>query len=73
MAKLFPGLLYSLIWLIILFFIWPVFAIIASVYILLLPLQACLSFLEDIATTLLRWMQFAKEIGINIKEMKPLC
>lgn len=73
MADLCPGIIWSIIWIIILWFLmWPIAGLLAGIWILLMPLAACIPALKEVNTTLLKWIQFCEIVGQNIKEMKPL-
>ena len=73
MANFCPGILYSIVWIILLWFLmWPIAGILGWIYILLLPFQACFPFLKDVCATLLKWMQYCETCGQNIKDMKDL-
>ena len=71
MANFCPGIIYSVLWLLILWFImWPVAGFLSFFYILLMPLSACLPFLKGVCETLNKWIQYCQVIGENIKGMK---
>lgn len=73
MANFCPGLLFSFIWLLILWFImWPIAGLLSFVYILCLPLSACIPPLKELCDLLLKWIQYCELVGKNIKEMNPL-
>ena len=74
MANFCPGIIWSIIWLLLLWIIvWPVCGFLASLYVFLLPFSACIPALKGACDTLLRWVQFLKKIGENIKNMDELC
>lgn len=74
MADFCPGLLWSFLWLLILWFImWPIAGILAAFYLLFMPFAACIPALKEVNDTLLRWMQYCEKIGENIKNMTPVC
>jgi len=72
MANFCPGILYSIVWLILLFLVFPIFGFLGFLYCLCLVLQPCIPPLKDISTTLLKWIQWLERIGTNIKTMHPL-
>ena len=74
MASFCPGIIYSIIWILILWIImWPVASFLCGFYILLLPFSACFPALKEVCNALLKWIQYCEVVGTNIKEMKPLC
>ena len=74
MANFCPGILWSTIWLIILWVIvWPIASILAGLYVFFLPLSACVPALKDVNKTLLEWIQWCEKLGHNIKDMKEVC
>lgn len=74
MGSICPGLLWSIIWiLILLIFMWPIAGILCGFYLLFLPFAACIPMLKDVNDTLLKWIQYCEVIGANIKNMSPVC
>lgn len=73
MANLCPGLLWSLIWLLLLIFIgWPIGFLVAWLYILLLPFSACISLVRDACDFLLKVVQLPVTCAQNMMEMKSV-
>lgn len=65
------NIIYSIIWILILwFFMWPIAGILASFWILFMPFEACFSFFKELDATLLKWIKFCETVGQNIKEGK---
>ena len=68
-----PGLLWAVLWFLILIFLgWPIAFLIAWVYILLLPFSACIEALKDVCEALLRVVKLPLTCAENMIAMKPL-
>ena len=73
MAELCPGLLWSIVWFLLLLFIgWPVGFFIAWLYVFLLPFGACIGAMKGVTDTLLTLVQFPYVFAENMVAMKPL-
>ncbi|BFZ19242.1 hypothetical protein BsWGS_22281 [Bradybaena similaris] len=69
-----PGLLWSILWFLILIFLgWPIAFFIAWLYVLLIPFSACCSPLKDVCDAILKLVQLPLTCAEGIVGMKPIC
>ncbi|KAK7114487.1 hypothetical protein V1264_000542 [Littorina saxatilis] len=69
-----PGLMWSIVWLLVLFFFaWPLAGLFAGLYILLLPFSACIAPIKDVCEPLLKGVQFPLICAQGAVDMKPMC
>ena len=74
MAASCPGILYSIIWLLILWFLaWPFAYFLSFWYILFLPFTVCCAPVKGICESILKLINLVVTCAENIKGMKPLC
>lgn len=72
-AGLCPGLLWAIIWfLLILLTLWISFFL-AGIYVILLPFAGCISALKGLMEGLLKVIQLPMTCAENMVAMKPLC
>lgn len=73
MADMCPGLLYSIIWFLLVFFVgWPIAGFLGCVYIFLLPFAACVPPLEDFLDQLFIFVKLPLIWSKKGVAMKPL-
>ncbi|ESO90269.1 hypothetical protein LOTGIDRAFT_233807 [Lottia gigantea] len=73
-AGLCPGLIWSLCWFVLLWFIgWPVAFFIAWLYVFLVPFSACIHPLKGVCDAILKIVQLPLTFAENMMSMKPLC
>ena len=68
------GILWAILWILILIFLgWPIAFFVAWLWICLMPFAVCMSFLKDIIEALQKVVMLPQTIAENIVGMKPLC
>jgi len=73
-ADLCPGLLWSVLWFLLLIFLgWPIGFLIAWLYVLLLPFSACIEPLKGVCEAILGVVKLPFTCAENMMAMKPLC
>jgi len=73
-AELCPGILWAILWFLILIFLgWPIGFLIAWVYVLLLPFGTCIEPLKGVCEALLGVVKLPLTCAENMMGMKPLC
>lgn len=72
-ANLCPGLIWAILWFLILLLAWWFAAIIAGFYILFLPFSACIDPCKGVCESLLKLVQLPLTCAENMVAMKPLC
>jgi len=73
-AELCPGLLWAIVWFLLLIFIgWPIGYFIAGIYVLLLPFGACIEPIQGVCEALLGVVKLPFTFADNMVQMKGLC
>nr|CDS33787.1 conserved hypothetical protein [Hymenolepis microstoma] len=73
MADLCPGILYSILWIILVIFVaWPVAGFLAGIYVLLLPFAACITPLEDFLEQMLVFIKLPLIWAKKCVKMTPI-
>jgi len=73
-GSLCPGLIYAIIWFILLILIaWPIGFLIAWLYVLLIPFSACIDAIKGVCDAILKLVQLPLTCAQNMMAMKPLC
>jgi len=73
-AELCPGLLWAIVWFLLLIFIgWPIGYFIAGIYVLLLPFGACIEPIQGVCEALLGVVKLPFTFAENMVQMKGLC
>ncbi len=73
MSKFCPGILFAIVWFLLVFFVaWPIAGILAYVYILLMPFAACIPPLESCLDQLLKFFKLPLTWAKKGVAMKPL-
>jgi len=67
------GVLWAIIWFLLIFVTWWLSFLVAWFYIILLPFSGCFQTCGDIEEALLRVVKLPKTCGQNMVAMKPLC
>ena len=74
MADLCPGILWSILWFLLLIFLaWPVGFFIAWLYVFLLPFTACIDPLKEVNEAILKVVQLPLTVTEYMLQMKPCC
>uniref|UniRef100_A0A0L8GA89 Uncharacterized protein n=1 Tax=Octopus bimaculoides TaxID=37653 RepID=A0A0L8GA89_OCTBM len=74
MAEICPGLLWAIVWFLLLIFVgWPLGFMIAFLYIFLLPFGVCLEPIKGVCDALLKVVQFPLTFAENMVAMKSPC
>ncbi|KAL8590180.1 hypothetical protein ACOMHN_010375 [Nucella lapillus] len=69
-----PGLLWSFMWLLTLFFFaWPLAGLLAGMYIILLPFSVCIPPLKPVCDSLLAVLNFPYQCAERLVTMTPMC
>jgi len=72
--KYWPGILWGILWcLILLFLAWPLAFFIGFIYILLLPFMVCIDAIKDPADAMFKLIALPVTCTENMVQMKPLC
>jgi len=73
-AELCPGLLWAIVWFLLLIFIgWPIGFFIAGIYVFLLPFGACIEPIQGVCEALLGVVKLPFTFAENMVQMKGLC
>jgi len=72
-SDLCPGILWAVIWCLLIFPALSLAFIIDAVYIILLPFSTCIEALDSVEEALLKTIQLPKTCAKNMIAMKPLC
>jgi len=73
-AELCPGLLWAVIWFLLLIFLaWPIGFFVAWLYVFILPFGACIEPLKGVSEALLNVIKLPYDFAENMVQMKPLC
>jgi len=71
MAKLCPGLMWAILWLLALLIVgWPIGFLLAWIYVLLLPFGACIDGIKGLCESLLKLTQLPYTFAENMVNMK---
>jgi len=68
-----PGILYAIIWFLLIFVTWWLSFLLSWFYIILLPFSGCIRAIGNLEEGLLRVINLPKTCGENMVAMKPLC